>query len=68
MKETISMSMKETERIAIMDNLIAKRIKQKYASYQLSISGTAELDLGHHPVTARNPVSLGMHPMRCLKG
>lgn len=38
MKETISMSMKETERIAIMDNLIAKRIKQKHASLQLGIS------------------------------
>lgn len=32
------MSMKETERIAIMDNLIAKRIKQKHASFQLGIS------------------------------
>lgn len=38
MKGIISMSMKETERIAIMDNLIAKRIKQKHASKQLSIS------------------------------
>lgn len=38
MKETISMSMKETERIAIMDNLVAKRIKQKHASRQLGIS------------------------------
>lgn len=37
-KETISMSIKETERIAIMDNLIAKRIKQKHASRQLGIS------------------------------
>jgi transposase len=37
-KETISMSIKETERIAIMDNLIAKRIKQKHASAQLGIS------------------------------
>ena len=37
-KETISMSIKETERIAIMDNLIAKRIKQKHASIQLGIS------------------------------
>jgi len=32
------MSIKETERIAIMDNLIAKRIKQKHASQQLGIS------------------------------
>jgi len=38
MKETISMSMKETERITIMDNLVAKRIKQKHASLQLGIS------------------------------
>jgi len=38
MKETISMSMKETERITIMDNLVAKRIKQKHASRQLGIS------------------------------
>ena len=38
MKGTISMSMKETERITIMDNLIAKRIKQKHASKQLGIS------------------------------
>lgn len=30
--------MKETERITIMDNLIAKRIKQKHASRQLGIS------------------------------
>jgi len=34
----IVMSMKETERIAIMDNLVAKRIKQKHASSQLGIS------------------------------
>lgn len=34
----IVMSMKETERIAIMDNLVAKRIKQKHASQQLRIS------------------------------
>lgn len=34
----IVMSMKETERIAIMDNLVAKRIKQKHASRQLRIS------------------------------
>mgnify|MGYP001591475871 CR=1 FL=1 len=38
MKEVISMSIKETERIAIMDNLIAKRIKQKHASKQLDLS------------------------------
>ncbi len=37
-KGTISMSMKETERITIMDNLIVKRIKQKHASKQLGIS------------------------------
>jgi transposase/citrate lyase gamma subunit len=37
-KENISISMKESERIAIMDNLIAKRIKQKHASRQLGIS------------------------------
>lgn len=36
--ENIVLSMKETERIAIMDNLIAKRIKQKHASRQLGIS------------------------------
>lgn len=34
----IVMSMKETERIAIMNNLLAKRIKQKHASSQLGIS------------------------------
>jgi len=38
MKGTISMNIKETERITIMDNLIAKRIKQKHASRQLGIS------------------------------
>ncbi len=32
------MSMKETERIAIMDNLIAKRIKQKHAGCQMGVS------------------------------
>lgn len=37
MKQII-LSMKETERIAIMDNLVAKRIKQKHASLQLGIS------------------------------
>ena len=34
----IAMSMKETERIAIMDSLVAKRIKQKHAGFQLGIS------------------------------
>lgn len=38
MKGVISMSIKETERIKIMDNLIAKRIKQKHAALQLDIS------------------------------
>lgn len=37
MKQII-LSMKETERIVIMDNLIGKRIKQKHASLQLGIS------------------------------
>jgi len=36
--EQIVMSMKETERIAILDNLAARRIKQKHASQQLGIS------------------------------
>ena len=36
--KTISMSIKETERIAIMDNLVAKKIKQRHASLQLGIS------------------------------
>lgn len=38
MKGIISMSAKETERITVMDNLIAKRIKQKHAARQLNIS------------------------------
>jgi len=38
MKGVISMSLKETERIAIMDNLIAKRIKQKHAAKQIGVS------------------------------
>lgn len=38
MKGVISMSVKETERIAVMDNLIGKRIKQKHAGKQLGIS------------------------------
>jgi len=38
MKGIISMSIKETERIKIMDNLIDKLIKQKHAALQLNIS------------------------------
>jgi transposase len=38
MNKTISLSMKETERITILNNLIGKRIKQKHASSQLGIS------------------------------
>lgn len=38
MKGVISMSTKETERIAIMDKLVAKQIRQKHASRQLGIS------------------------------
>src|SRR5579864_6705937 len=38
MNRVISMSNKETERITVMDNLIAKRIKQKHAGKQLGIS------------------------------
>ena len=38
MKGIISMSTKETERITVMDNLIAKRIKQKHAARQLGVS------------------------------
>lgn len=38
MNGVISMSMKETERITIMDNLIGKRIKQEHASRQLGVS------------------------------
>lgn len=38
MKGIISMSVKETERITVMDNLIEKRIKQKHAARQLNIS------------------------------
>lgn len=38
MKGIISMSTGETERIGVMDNLIAKRIKQKHAAKQLGIS------------------------------
>ena len=38
MNEGISMSIKETERINVMDNLIAKRIKQNHAAKQLGIS------------------------------
>lgn len=35
---TITLNMKETERIAILDNLIAKRMKQKHAAKQLRIT------------------------------
>ena len=38
MEGNINMSAKEAERIAVMENLIAKRIKQKYAAGQLDIS------------------------------
>lgn len=38
MGRIISMSVKETERITVMDNLIAKRIKQKHAARQLDLS------------------------------
>ena len=38
MKGVISMSIKETERITVMDNLIARRIKQKHAAKQLGIT------------------------------
>lgn len=38
MKGVISMSIKETERITVMDNLMEKRIKQKHAARQLGIS------------------------------
>ncbi len=38
MKGTISMSLKETERINVMENLKAKKIKQKDAAKQLGIS------------------------------
>ena len=38
MKGYLTMSAKETERIIVMDNLIAKRIKQKHAALQLGIS------------------------------
>lgn len=34
----IRVSMKETERIGVLDNLLAKRIKQKHAAVQLGIS------------------------------
>lgn len=38
MKGVISMSIKETERITVMDNLIEERINQKHAARQLNIS------------------------------
>lgn len=39
MKGYLSMSVKETDRITVMDNLIEKRIKQKHAARQLGVSG-----------------------------
>jgi transposase len=38
MKGYITMSSKETERITVMDHLIAKKIKQKHAARQLGLS------------------------------
>lgn len=38
MKGVISMSKKEVERIATMDNLLEKRVKQKHAAVELGIS------------------------------
>jgi len=38
MKEVISMSTKETERISVMEDLLAKRIKQKHVAQKLGIS------------------------------
>lgn len=38
MKGNINMSIKEAERIAVMENLISKRIKQKHAATQLHLS------------------------------
>lgn len=38
MKEIISMSVKETERITVMEDLLTRRIKQKHAARQLGIS------------------------------
>ena len=38
MKQIIAMSMKETTRIAILDKLVAKQIKQKHAGKQLGVS------------------------------
>lgn len=38
MEGTIHMSAKEAEKIAVMENLIAKRIKQKHAAGQLKLS------------------------------
>ena len=38
MEGIIHMSLKEAERIAVMENLIAKRIKQKHAAVQLHLS------------------------------
>jgi len=38
MKGYFTMSVKEADRIAIMDKLIEKRIKQKHAALQLNLS------------------------------
>lgn len=38
MKETIVMTTKELERISVLDNLLARKIKQKHAAASLSIS------------------------------
>src|SRR3989338_11238291 len=38
MKGDISMSIREVERITVMNSLLAKRIKQRHASFQLDIS------------------------------
>lgn len=38
MKGAVTMSTKETQRITVMDNLLAKRIKQRHAAQQLGIS------------------------------
>ena len=38
MKKNITMSAKEIERVTVLDNLVAKRIKQKHAASQLGLS------------------------------
>lgn len=38
MKKEVRISMKETERISVLDSLVAKRIKQKHAATQLGVS------------------------------